>query len=614
MPDSTLEISPFITRRSIITIRSHSTYSPSVPPYLFSPSVPPYLGEPADVLRRQIYLREPARRSTSPEARMVRTYWCEACPLQGGTNHAVPISQRARHRADLATFQEKQTVSNPDAPDDVDTLANVFTGLVVTDDGPNVRGQQHSKLFSSRDDFQASISDIPLAFQPPPPSETLASIEAVVSAAPLRTALPTRKARRESTLAEILDRIRTAHKTLDLVYAMYDEKADPSSIRMALDAAAEVVVAAGKLLKSVQASKNDKELAKLWTDAYAEAVALDKLVDCVGVIVPPTDVEVDEVPVEYNTEHHFENPIKDHDVLSQLVILFAIISNVIIGLATNPCNFLLDAITMAIKVTMSQSSPAGYTAQQRDILSQLPTTLESALKTFKLEPKTRILATCPSCHHTHEPKANRLTGEPIYPTHCQNLVFKDKHSPSVPCSTPLLEERHKKLRPIKPFVFPDFTDHLASVLADPGVAAECNSAVDKAWAAVQSAMATEPPGRASPDEVNNVFEAEFLRTFNGPVPDELFINRGGRMRLAFQILLDFFNPHGMRKRGNHDSVGILAVVNLNLPEDIRYQNDYILAHTFAQSSTRSSQAGHTEYASLAPVWTTQDVWSTSLSP
>ncbi|KAJ7048390.1 hypothetical protein C8F01DRAFT_1282743 [Mycena amicta] len=196
-------------------------WRPFVVPYALTliifclPSVPPYLGEPADVLRRQIYLREPARRSTSPEARMVRTYWCEACPLQGGTNHAVPISQRAQHRADLATFQEKQTVSNPDAPDDVDTLANVFTGLVVTDDGPNVRGQQHSKLFSSRDDFQASISDIPLAFQPPPPSETLASIEAVVSAAPLRTALPTRKARRESTLAEILDRIRTAHKTLD---------------------------------------------------------------------------------------------------------------------------------------------------------------------------------------------------------------------------------------------------------------------------------------------------------------------------------------------------------------------------------------------------------------
>ncbi|KAJ7906786.1 hypothetical protein B0H13DRAFT_1619163 [Mycena leptocephala] len=79
-------------------------------------------------------------------------------------------------------------------------------------------------------------------------------------------------------------------------------------------------------------------------------------------------------------------------------------------------------------------------------------------------------------------------------------------------------------------------------------------------------------GPVSPEsEVNNVFEAEFLRSFDGPVPDQLFINRGGRIKLAFQILLDFFNPHGMRKRGNRDSIGILAVVSLKLPEDIRYK-------------------------------------------
>jgi hypothetical protein len=138
---------------------------------------------------------------------------------------------------------------------------------------------------------------------------------------------------------------------------------------------------------------------------------------------------------------------------------------------------------------------------------------------------------------------------------------------------PLLEQRQSKLRPIKPFVYPDFTDHLASVLSDPEIAALCNAACDKAWEAVQATVSMGGP--VSPEEVNNVFEAEFLRSFDGPVPDQLFINRGGRMRLAFQILLDFFNPHGMRKRGNHDSVGILAVVNLNLPEDIRYKPEFM---------------------------------------
>jgi len=262
-----------------------------------------------------------------------------------------------------------------------------------------------------------------------------------------------------------------------------------------------------------------------------------------------------------------------------MVILLAIIANVVIGIATNPCNFLLDAVMLIIKATMSLSSPPDteYTPGQRHVLSELPQTLEAALKTFKLDPKTRIFAACPNCHHTHDPRLNRLTGDPVYPKHCQNLVFpqKDKDSPAAPCGTPLLEQRQGKLRPIKPYVFPDFTDHLASVLSDPEMVAMCNSACDKAWEAVQSAMAKEPAGGASAERVNNVFEAEFLRTFEGPVPEELFINRGGRMRLAFEILLDFFNPHGLRKRGNHDSVGILAVVNLNISEDLRYKPEFM---------------------------------------
>ncbi|KAJ7220378.1 hypothetical protein C8J57DRAFT_1536854 [Mycena rebaudengoi] len=482
------------------------------------------------------------------------------CPLHRGTNHRLPVRQRAQHQVEVEEFRQnlvqgitalEVTESDIDnlanvftglvvTESDVDNLANVLTGLVVSDNGPDVRGQHHSKLFSSRDDFQDSVPDVPLVFQPISPSEAISSIQALISTTPMRTAPPTRKERHESTLTNVLERIRTAQKSLDLVYELYATNSDHDSARLALDAATETVVAAGKLLRSVKAAKNDKELEKLWNDVHTEAVVLDKLVDCVGAIVPRADVEVNEV--EYNTEHHFEDPIGGHDTVAQIVILFAIISNVVVGLATNPCNFLIDTVTLIIKLTMSLSSPPGveHSAKQRDILSQLLTTLEDALKTFKLEPKTRILATCPSCHYTHEPQVNRLTAEPSYPTHCENFVFCDKHSPATPCMEPLLKQRQAKLQPIKPFVYPDFIDHLASVLSDPEIAAMCNSACDNAWAAVHATLSMESHGPVSPEEVNNVFEAEFLRTFKGPVPDQLFINRGGRMRLAFQILLDFF--------------------------------------------------------------------------
>ncbi|KAJ7080261.1 hypothetical protein C8R44DRAFT_653822 [Mycena epipterygia] len=45
------------------------------------------------------------------------------------------------------------------------------------------------------------------------------------------------------------------------------------------------------------------------------------------------------------------------------------------------------------------------------------------------------------------------------------------------------------------------------------------------------------------------------------------------MRLAFEVQLDFFNPNGTRKRGNHDSIGILSAALMNLDDDIRYKPD-----------------------------------------
>jgi Xaa-Pro aminopeptidase len=228
---------------------------------------------------------------------MVRTWQCEDCPLHGGTNHRLPVSQRARHRAEIQTFRDTQEATAKD----LDNLADVFTGLVVTDDGPDVRGQRHSKLFSSRDDLQSSLPNVPRSFQPLSPPEAISSIQTFVNSAPKRTALPTRKERRTNTLADILGRIRTAQQSLDLVYELYATNSDHASARLSLHAAAETVVAAGKLLRSVKAAKSDKELAKMWDEVHAEALALDKLVDCVGAIVPKADVEMDEVVVEYNT-------------------------------------------------------------------------------------------------------------------------------------------------------------------------------------------------------------------------------------------------------------------------------------------------------------------------
>ncbi|KAJ7602579.1 hypothetical protein FB45DRAFT_883178, partial [Roridomyces roridus] len=178
-----------------------------------------------------------------------------------------------------------------DSGQSADTLADIFTGLIIP--------TTHSKLFSTRDDFQASLPQVPIAFQPPSPADALGRIQSV--ARQVRTAPATKQERRTATLMEIRERVRRARDALDIAEIIYATNSDQASARRALDVAAETVVAAGRLLNSVKPDNKDANLAKLWEEVQAEARLLDQLVDCVGAVVPST-VEMDsDVPVEYNT-------------------------------------------------------------------------------------------------------------------------------------------------------------------------------------------------------------------------------------------------------------------------------------------------------------------------
>ena len=74
----------------------------------------------------------------------------------------------------------------------------------------------------------------------------------------------------------------------------------------------------------------------------------------------------------------------------------------------------------------------------------------------------------------------------------------------------------------------------------------------------------------SEDPVDNLFTAEFLKMFEGPVPGQLFIDRGNKVRLAFVVHVDFFSPNGVSTHSNSDSIGLISLALLNLPTDLRY--------------------------------------------
>jgi hypothetical protein len=206
------------------------------------------------------------------------------------------------------------------------------------------------------------------------------------------------------------------------------------------------------------------------------------------------------------------------------MLLLVVVCNVIIGLSTQPCDLIIASVTMIIKMVMATSLTSGaqtYDPHQQHLLDQLPKSLRAALNTFKLDAKTTVYAACPSCHFTHAPKEHRITHERVYPAICDNYIVGTESQ----CSEPLLEDRNGKLRPIKPFLYVSFVDHLARLLADPEVEAMCDQACDEVLASI---------GEPAPECVNNVFEAQFLRTFQGPESNKLFVDRGDKVRLALR--------------------------------------------------------------------------------
>jgi Transposase family tnp2 len=204
-------------------------------------------------------------------------------------------------------------------------------------------------------------------------------------------------------------------------------------------------------------------------------------------------------------------------------------------------------------MNMVGTQSSEYNGIQRIVLGQVPTSLYSALSRFDIESEMAVYATCPSCNYTHKSTQDPISTLTVYPATCQNQILTDNGRQ--PCNTAILNDRH--LRPLKPYTVPSFRDYLARVLARRDIEDLCDQACDDAY--------------AETGDMRNVFQAEFLKFFKGPIPDKLFVNRCGNVRLGFVMHVDFFNPNGIRVRGNRDSIGVITLALLNLPETLRYQ-------------------------------------------
>lgn len=257
-------------------------------------------------------------------------------------------------------------------------------------------------------------------------------------------------------------------------------------------------------------------------------------------------------------------PVNSYNPVAQMVMFIAIVSTVIMGLSREMGTLILSLTSITLRWAF-KGSQGDLTERQSTILKQIPTTMETVLSKFKLAGKTTTFAACPQCHCTYPPSFSPGSTTSTYPDTCSNRPYPEAEV----CRTSLLEavtsDDGTFLKPIKPFVVYDFHDYLASLLAQKDLENLMDQCCDDLMASIRQS-------NVQSDYLSDVFEAEFVRAFDGPTADKLFIDRPGNDgRYLFAFNIDFFNPEGTTNRGAAASSGIIAACCLNLPLDIRYK-------------------------------------------
>lgn len=256
--------------------------------------------------------------------------------------------------------------------------------------------------------------------------------------------------------------------------------------------------------------------------------------------------------------------VSQYSAAVQVATFIVVFISVIVGAGRNDSDFVMGLLNILVFSAFDPSGLGNLAPHQQDIISDLPNNIRGALSKFELEAKTTTYAVCPACHCTYKPHFIEGDSLPQYPPLCTNKP----NFTSEECSEPLLRRDFSNTRgsssscPIKPFVYHSFHDYLSGLLARK----DLEQVMDKTCDDLAATLDKPPPSMAT-----DVWEAQFLRTFDGPTKGVRFVDRGTEGRYGFVMNVDFCNIEGMRIRGASNSTGVLSLACINLPTDIRYK-------------------------------------------
>lgn len=209
----------------------------------------------------------------------------------------------------------------------------------------------------------------------------------------------------------------------------------------------------------------------------------------------------------------------------------------------------------------------GLTRVDLSSIQHNPTDIRTVYKIFdNMEPDVTVFATCPdiSCCTLYPPTYRGEDEAPEYPVCCTEVKFGE------PCGATLVEgfrsnDGKATPAPVKPYSYRHFNDHVAAMLSRPGIED-----------AIESYMAkTDTGSNALESELADIMGSSELRDFMDSTGQSFLRQSGTELRLIWSLAADWYNPHTNKVSGKVVSTGVIGMVCLSLPPEMRYSEENI---------------------------------------
>jgi len=194
--------------------------------------------------------------------------------------------------------------------------------------------------------------------------------------------------------------------------------------------------------------------------------------------------------------------------------------------------------------------------------SHAPLDIRTVYKVFKnLEPQTTTYACCPSitCCTLYPPQPGPTPGISSYPLCCSSSKFT-KTCNAVLVKKCTIVNGQAVPRPIKPYVYHHFHDHVAAMLSRPGV---------------EKAIEKHMRETSFQDDLCDILGSKAVRELRDSQNQPFLRSEGNQLRLVWAICADWYNPHSNKAAGKSVSSGLLAMVCLSLPVHLRLLEEFV---------------------------------------